>query len=352
MAGEGRTIYYHFTHHARLMGEPAYLDWPLDVKGAYAYLSNLAGLTNNRGSLRIGGHDRLVYEQVIAVLRKVPRTSALRARQVVDRLLFDGYLTAVRGGQEIKPQAPLPADHYKGATLFLTFWVEDQTGPLSNAAARQRVSRSARRFGEFGPDSANSGVTGHTEIRPYTLDMNISPNPNPPGGGLPAVSPPPPRVSGQGSGKGRDLGSGRDQSPKEDGDWVTERENLELDLERETDGAEAESAEGLGLGPEGGGGETAGTDADVYADDPVTAYCKAVGKFTQLDRNTAAKMLRDLAVARGGNVAAEQIFRAALRELTLLKTEGRIPRVGRDQAPLELWRYFRGIYNRHMEGRP
>ena len=348
MSGEGRTIYYHFRHHARLMGEMAYLDWPLDVKGGYDYLCNIAGMTNNRGSLRIGGHERLVYEQVIGVLRKVPKTSALRARQIVDRLLFDGYLTAVRGDDEIKPASPLPADHYKGTTLFLTFWVEDQTGPLSNAAARQRSSRAARRFCGNGPVFENSAVTGHTDPRPYTLDMNISPNPNPTGG-LPAGSPPPPRVSGQGLGLG--LDSGRDPSPEE-GDGVTERERKEKDLEREQDDAEAESIVGLGLGHEGGGGEPAGTEPNIWADDPVTAYCKAVGMFSDLARNTAAKMLRELAVARGGNAAAEDIFRSALAELNGLKNENKIPRTDREGAPLALWRYFRGIYRRHLEGRP
>lgn len=348
MSGEGRTIYYHFRHHARLMGEMAYLDWPLDVKGGYDYLCNLAGLTNNRGSLRIGGHERLNYEQVIAVLRKVPKTSAVRARQIVDRLLFDGYLTAVRDDQEVAPASPVPADHYKGSTLFLTFWVEDQTGPLSNAAARQRASRAKRRFCENGPVFENQAVTGHTDLRTQSPeDMNISPSPNPKR--LPAGSPPPPRVFGQGLGDGLELG--RDPS-QEEGDGVTKRERADLEKERERDGAEAQSAEGLGLGPEGGGGEPAGTEASVWADDPVTAYCKAVGMFSDLARNSAAKMLRELAVSRGGNVAAEQIFRAALAELNGLKNENKIPRTDREGQPLALWRYFRGIYRRHLEGRP
>ena len=353
MAGEGRAKYYHARPHKRLMGEVEYLRWPLDVKGAYDYLYNLAGSTNNQGSLKIGGHERLTFEQVVALLAEIPKTTVYRAGRIVERLLFDGYLAAYRGDEKVKPQDPADRELYRGATIILTYYVRDQEECYTRGAIRQRNHRAGKffgsnleidegAFGEFANETEFSGVTGHVEsdLRPKTIDTRVSLIPEP--SGLPAGSPPPPQAFRSGSGSGGQVRSGgQNQNPDLESD---------LEKEREQDGGAEEAAAGSGSGSEGGGGEPAGSGA--FADDPVTAYCKAVGEFSPLARNTAAKHLRDLAIARGGNRNAEDIYRNALNELRQLEREGRIPRLCRDQTPMTKSRYFTGIYRRHLAGNP
>ena len=54
------------------MSNPAYLALPLDMRGAYQTLRNLAGLRNNNGSIRIGGSERLTFEELVDYLAMVP----------------------------------------------------------------------------------------------------------------------------------------------------------------------------------------------------------------------------------------------------------------------------------------
>ena len=298
---------WHKVWHSRLMSNPAYLALPLDMRGAHQTLKNLAGQRNNGGSIRIGGSERLTYEQVIAYIAAIPvsarrNTGTRRARVIVDRLLFDGFLWAVKR-DEWRQQKP-----WKGCVILLADWMGEQLGPPTSEAARKRNERAKREFqniisatslqppSTLLSKSANlPGQVTQTETETETEDTDVSlrseSDLNKGAGRRPPAASPPPTRSGAGSGRaGPDnSGSGPDLSGRAGPGQVRQQAEPEVEpeREREADGAPSQSAAGSGSGPEVGGGEAAGEDL-------VLVYCKAIGEFDERAKNAARDQLQKM----------------------------------------------------------
>ncbi|MCX7010251.1 MAG: hypothetical protein NTY53_23935, partial [Kiritimatiellaeota bacterium] len=149
MSSGFKNYHFHREYHNDLMKNQAYVMLPLDCIGALAKLRNLAGLTDNSGSLRIGGSARLTFKEVCKWLAQTPEVTARRVRAILFRLVFDKFLTAVTPkGEAIELQraagewlVPGRIDMDEAVVMVPNWDTEQHERAPSSEAERKRTQR-------------------------------------------------------------------------------------------------------------------------------------------------------------------------------------------------------------------
>jgi hypothetical protein len=311
---------WHKVWHANLMGNQAYLALPLDARGALQTLRNLAGQTNNNGSLRMGGVERMTYEDVLRYLIAIPGSDARRSRTILQMLIVNRFLICERRGKETL------AAPFEGGIILVANWLKEQLSPPSYEAEKKRKQRADQAFGRDGsggcrpsaPPSSDSGAVQEEQFQEGTC---------------------PPEAG--------------DMSPRT-------RTEIETEIEKETLVslnpvlgtvlAETKVSSVQVGGAEGRQPPAEGDGSDLFNDDPVRAYCTTMEDFSAVAKSTAGARLRSMCEAYGMSRGVD-MFRQALAEMRVCLREGKVPKTCRDGRPMQRRIYFEGIFKAVLGGR-
>lgn len=276
MSVQVKNYQWHRTFHDRLMADPGYQGCNAEARGVYQTLRNLAGITNNNGSLKVG---TAVPMDALALARwlagTMPEMTAARARMVIRKLVTSGMIHEGSGGR-----------------IMITDWKGDQQCAWSPEAERQRRSRERRRGG--GEAEQGGGVAPVFPTAPQAP------------AGEAAWPPPPPSTSPELTPSVTSPAEARDSSHRQDEDDIERRKKKPY-------GFRSSISSG------GGGGQAAGsqhlaTSWDigkvaydrVPVEELVAAACELVGARDEHSRRTYNKKMAELCAPAGVTMVLDE----------------------------------------------
>lgn len=314
MSVKVKNYQWHRDWHDKMMGDPGYQGLNAEARGIYQTCRNLAGSTNNNGSIKVG---TAVPMNTVALARflsgTIPEMTPARARSLIRKIVASGLFKECGDGR-----------------ILITDWAADQQCAWSSEAERQRRSRARHAGGDEGYGPASQGATpGPSRGRGGEGvcgtgggprgGPRIFPAPQAPAGGAALPAPPPSTSISTGFDSGVTCHKETcDTSHKEDRNEGRKKKPYGF---RTSTGAPSSAPTGGGAGKAGGSLQAAqamfGGEPNfdlVPLEQLVTVACETVGQWKPFDKNTYAKKLSEM-VERYGVDGAAMRFRSALREI-------------------------------------
>ena len=410
MSSGFKNYHFHREYHNDLMKNQAYTMLPLDCIGALAKVRNMAGLTDNDGSLKIGGSERLSFKDTCQWLALTPGTTARRSREIMFRLIYDQFLTAVLadgtavavakvdGKWGVAGRCPaVSAGSASGrceempggidlAVVVVPEWNAEQHGAPTAGADRKRNQRGHSGRDEafeeefrgnseeflsdgsspvdgFPKETADSGVTCPTNVT-HTADCRLQRESSPLHcklSGLAVAAAPPPQLRSRAE-QDSAGGTGPEQA-------VQSHSQTQSQRHRQSQSQTAPSArQGSGLAGQGapavqavqeaqfGGGAAATAGEflpgdDLYRMDPIDAYCAILGDRKPIAQRNAKSKLRQACVLCKDDDLGRQKFFFALATMRDILKAGTMPERMADGSRCLPWKYFEGVFNNVLDGR-